>query len=113
MLVVDRFHFNGHVCCNVFNGNMHRFLDEDRIVSAEVVNAIIEKGTSHIAYLKGDNVIPFMKVQFAQVNATAVVRDRIKRSDLEDEDLLALLRKFFKCRCSLCTGRGNVSDPEA
>lgn len=82
---------------------MHRFLDEDRSVSAEVINAIIEKGTSHIAYLKGDNVVPSMKVLFAQINGTAVVRDRTELGDLEDVDLLPLFRKYFKCCCSLCT----------
>lgn len=110
MLVVDRFHFNGHGCCNVFNGNMHPFLDEDRSVSAEVINAIIEKGTSHIAYLKGENVIPFMKILFSQINATAVVRDRTGRTDLEDCDLLHLFRQYFTCCCLVCTRNGIVSE---
>lgn len=53
MFVVDRFHFTGHITSNLFNGDMHRFLDEDTSVAAEIINAIIDKDTSHITYLKG------------------------------------------------------------
>lgn len=82
--MIDRFHFSGHICCNTFNGNVHRILDSDRSVAAEVINSIIEKGTNHVAYLKGSNVIPFMKVLFGQINSVARVRDRLGRSDLQD-----------------------------
>lgn len=111
MLVVDRFHLSGHVCSNMFNGNMHRFLDTDRSLAAEVINAIIDKGTSHIAYLKGNNVIPFMKIVFAQINATALVRDHVQRDDLEDDDLIKLFRERCRCYCHLCTSTAVRSHP--
>lgn len=103
MLVVDRFHCNGHNCCKVYNGNVHRFMDGCRSVSTEVINVIIDKGRSHIAYLKSNNVIPFMKVLFSQMNATAKVRDYIVKKDLEDVDVLRRFRDRFTYYCSACT----------
>lgn len=76
MMVVDRFHYTGHTCFNVFNGNVHRTLDDDRSVAAEFINAVIDKATKHIAYLKGTNDIPFVKVFFAQMNLCTQVRDK-------------------------------------
>lgn len=87
MFVVDRFHFTGHTCSNIYNGNMHRELDSDRIVAVEIINAIIDKGTSHITYLDGTNLIPFMRVFFAHLNGSATIKDRLGKGDLEDVDI--------------------------
>lgn len=54
-LLVDRFHYTGHNCSNIFNGNQQNELDKDRSVAAEVINSIINKGTGHISYLDGNN----------------------------------------------------------
>lgn len=83
---------------------MHRILHLDRRVAAEVTNSITDKGTSHIAYMKGCNIIPFMKILFAQMNANALLRDRLGRGDLEDEDIVHRLAEQFKCSCTLCNG---------
>lgn len=112
MFVVDRFHFSGHNCSNIFNGSRHQQLDGDRSVAAEIINAIIDKGASHISYLDGRNVVPFMKVLFAQLNASARVRDYLGRADLEDEDILSLYRHSLKCTCPTCVrARSNGDDP--
>lgn len=103
--MVDRFHYTGHNCSNIFNGSMHPTLDDDRSVAAEVLNAVLNKGVSHIAYLKGINVIPFMQVLFAYVNATWQVRDTMKRDDLEDEEVMDMFRSMFRCTCHLCGDR--------
>lgn len=100
--MVDRFHYTGHTCYNAFNGSMHPMLDDDRTVAAEVLNAVLEKGSSHIAYLKGANVIPFMRVLFANMNATSHVRDSLLKDDLEDHDILELYRSTFDCICHIC-----------
>lgn len=103
MLVVDRFQYSGHTCCNIFNGNVHRSIDSDRSVAAEVINSIIARGTTHISYLNGSNVIPFMKILFAQMNASAQVRDRLGRGDLEEEEILQRYAEHFKCSFAICT----------
>lgn len=72
---MDLCHYNGHKCCNIYNGDLQRTLDADRSVSAEVINSVITKGASHINYLYVKNVTPFMKIVFEYVNATAVLRD--------------------------------------
>lgn len=82
MIVVDRFHFSGHEFCNISNGNLHHILENDRSVVAKVINSILDKGTTHIAYLKGSNAIPFMKVLFGQMNAYSCPWDRLSRADL-------------------------------
>lgn len=100
--MVERFHYRDHYCSNIFNSSLHPTLDDDRSVAAEVLNAVLNKGVSHIAYLKGINVIPFMRILFAYVNSTSQVRDSVKRDDLKDEDVMAMLRTMFPCNCHLC-----------
>lgn len=48
--VVDRFHYTGHNCCNIYNGELQKDLDQDRSVAAEVINSLINKGASDISY---------------------------------------------------------------
>lgn len=60
---------------SVYNRNMHRELDSDRSVAAEIINAISDKVTCHIMYLDGTNVIPFMRVLFSPLNASATIKD--------------------------------------
>lgn len=103
MLVVDIFQFSGNVWSNMFNGKIHRLLDTDISVAAEVINGIMDKVTSHIAYLKGNNLIPFMKIIFAEINAAALIRDYVQWDDLEDDNLIKLFRERFKCYCHMCT----------
>lgn len=108
MLMVDMFHFTGHTCSNILNANLHSILDDDRGVSAEVINAVIDKCISHINYLEGKNVVPFMKVLFGHLNDCAYVRERVGRGDLEDEDIGQMFRNIFLCPCELCeTSRSN------
>lgn len=94
---------------NVFNGDMHHFLDEGRSVAAGIINAIIDRGTSHITYLKGDNVIPFMKVLFGKINATEHIIDALMCKDLEDDDHQQRFRDRFKCHCDICLEELNIS----
>lgn len=107
MLTVDRFHVTGHTCSNFFNGNLYRILDDDRSVAAEVINAVIDKCTSHINYLDGRNVVSFMKVLFGHLNATAYAREKNGYGDLEDDDLCQLFRDMFVRPCNLCTAARN------
>lgn len=109
--MVDRFHYIGHTCSNMYNGDLQIILDEDRTVAAEVINSLIDNGTTHIAYLEGRNVIPFMKLLFAQVNGLAHVKDFLNRSDVEDEDLLQLYRRRFKCVCDFCVRESTDNVP--
>lgn len=102
MLVVDRFHFTGNNCENVFNENVHRLLDGDRSVAAEVINSVIDKCVSHIYYLRGNNVLPFMKILFSYLNSCEYKRGFIGRSDLEDEELGQLMRSRFTCNGDCC-----------
>lgn len=103
-LLVDRYnHCTGHNCSNVFNGDLHNDLDQDRSVAAEVIDSVINKGTNHIAYLDGKNVKPFMKGVFAYVNSAAAVRDKVRRDDLEDDDVEGLISDMYTCNCETCT----------
>lgn len=99
-MIVDRFHFMGQNCSNALNGNLHRILDDDRSVAAEVNNAIIDKCSRHISYLEGRNAVPFMKVLFAHLNAMAHIREHVRRDDLEDDEVGQLLREMFSCSCN-------------
>lgn len=111
--MVDRFHFTGHTCSNMYNGDLQKELDEDRSTAAETINAIIDKGTSHITYLDGSNVIPFMRVLFAHLNATAAVKDKIGKGDVEDIDMAEKYRHSFHCICTTCsTGVASVTSGE-
>lgn len=100
--MVDRFHFTGHTCSNSFNRTMQPGLDDERSNAAESLNYVIDKGASHIGYLKGSNVIHFMRMLFANINAVSHARDTFRRDDLEDEDIMAHVRSTFSCACHFC-----------
>lgn len=102
MFMVDRFHFTGHTCSNIYNGDLYKKLDLDRSTAAEIINAIIDKGTSHITYIDGTNVIPFMRVLFATRNETAMVKDITGKEDVEDMDVAQKYREQLKCLCASC-----------
>lgn len=109
MLMVDRFNFTDHTCSNMFNANLQSILDDDRSVSAEVINAVIDMCISHIGYLEGKDIVPFMKVLFGHLNASAYVRERVGRGELENEDIGQMFRTIFVCPCELCvTSRRNA-----
>lgn len=113
-LVVDRFHYTGHNCSNIFNADAHRSLDADRSVAAEVINSLIDNGVAHITFLEGRNVMPFMKAVFAYINAAAHIRDKLRRDDLEDEDILHQFRERFRCvsRCCVVIGDDGNDDSQ-
>lgn len=87
-------------------------MDDDRSVSAEVINSIINKGATHISYLDAANVKPFMKVVLAYVNASALVRDTIGKDDLEDEDVQKQISELYKCYCASCTEQHGPDEDE-
>lgn len=43
-----------------------------------------------------------MKVLFAHLNACSHIRDHLKRSDLEDDNVWELFRHLFSCSCDNC-----------
>lgn len=88
-LLVDRFQYNGHICSNALNRSMNPKLDYDCSVTVELLNAVLDKGTSNIANLKDSNVIPFMWALFANINATSHAKNLILNDDIEDEDVKA------------------------
>lgn len=100
--MVDRFHFTGHTCCDVYNGDLHRDLDGDRSVAAEVINSVINKGATNISYLDGFNVIPFLKV-LLECQRYGKTKDDVGRGDLEDEDVEGHVHTLFQCNCISCS----------
>lgn len=102
MFVVDRLHFTAHTCSNVFNGNVHRVLDAVRSAAAEVINSMIDKCVHHISYLKGDKILPFVKVLFGTINACAYVRGTNVKTYLEGVESETLLLSRFPYCCMDC-----------
>lgn len=45
---------------------------------------------------------PFMKVVFAYVNATAAVKDKVGRDDLEDDGIEGMITDLYRCNCNGC-----------
>lgn len=80
----------------MFNGSMHPKFDNYRTVSAEVLNEVLDKGASHIAYLKGANVIPSMRILYAYINAISHVRDSAIITHLEDEDIMQMVSSIVR-----------------
>lgn len=105
--IVDRLHYTGHTFCNIGNGDLQKDLDQDRSVAAEVINYLINKGSIHISYLDGANVIPFLKVKFAYVNAVAMTRDIVRKDDMEDENMAAHMQTLFECQFQDCASQIN------
>jgi len=57
---------------------------------------------THMRSLKGSNLIPFVRVQFARLNFSALFKSQFRRPEVEDEDLSEYLRSIYKCHCVLC-----------
>lgn len=60
-----------------------------------MVNSIINKGASPLAYLDGENVKPFMKAVLAYENTTDAVNDFTVRDELDDHENEKLSAEMF------------------
>jgi len=101
-IVIDRFHSKGDICTNYFDADSHIGLTNNKTSSAESFNARIGKSTHHIRFLKGTNLILFLRIRFALLNLCAHFKSTFHRTDIEDEDLAAFLRTIYDCKCYLC-----------
>jgi len=104
-IVIDRFHNTGHTCSKFFDADSYIGLNSHRSSTAESFNARISTSTHHMRFLKGDNLIPFLRIRFALLNLAAHFRSTFNRRDVEDEDLTGFLQTLYECKCYLCRCR--------
>jgi len=101
-IVIDRFQNKGHTCSKYFDADSYIGFAHSRSSSAESFNARIGKATHHMRYLKGTNLIPFLRIRFALLNLCAHFKGTFNRTDVEDDDLAEFLRNIYDCKCFLC-----------
>ena len=101
-LIVDRFHYKSHKCCAYFNPDSYRQYDNERTETAESINARIEKGLKTIRYMKGEKLMPFLRVRFSLLNICACFKQQFTRTDIEDEDMTVFFNAMLPCSCGLC-----------
>lgn len=103
LMVVDRFHFQGHSCSNQFNPNRYDLLRNQRSVAAEVMKAVIERSAGFIRYLRGENIRTYLRVMFAIHNFISIVKDDLNRSELPVVDFSILYNGRFCYDCAYCS----------
>lgn len=78
LLVVDRFHCQGHTCNNQFSPYIYKSFRGQRYVAAAVMNAVMDRSVSFLRYLNGDNIKPYLRALFAKHSFRPFVKDDMR-----------------------------------
>ena len=100
--IVDRFHYKGHTCCELYDAESYDCMDVDRTTTAESFNARLEKSVPYLRFVKAENLIPQLNIRFALLNIASRYRRRFRTDDLEDCDLWEFFRETVPCLCEGC-----------
>jgi hypothetical protein len=93
--VVDRCHFFNHKYGQYFDANEVPSVDKFGFSSAEAINSSLALGKGTLSFLSGDNYVCFLTARAVYLNVAAHAREKIGRSDLEDEPLAAHFRRML------------------
>lgn len=104
-VLVDRFHFKSHTCSPLFDPAAYPELLYERTSTAESINAILAQTRRHFRFLRGSNVILFLRARMAIINLTYYIRSTETISDIEDQNLVSFFDNFIPCCCGrpLCS----------
>ena len=102
-LLCDRFHYRTHTCPSVFDPDTFSTCDNLLTSGAEAINSRLATSRSHIRFLSGENLVPFLFVKILFLNLRANVRRTTKKKDIEDVDVFKYARNSVPCRCDRCT----------
>ncbi len=101
-LCCDRFHYRSHTCPSVFDPDSFRTLDEHRTSGAEATNARWATSRSHIRFLDGSNLIPFIIAKSIFINLRAHCKEKLNVWDVEDTDIAEFGRRVLPWKCIRC-----------
>jgi len=101
-IIVDRFHYKGHLCNARFDANRFPQLDGHRTSSAESFNSSIKRALFHVRFLQGANLVVYLNVFFALLNLQTALCEETGRRDIEDEDLQQFYNSTVRCTCFCC-----------
>lgn len=103
-LCCDRFHYKSHTSCGpYFDPDSYDHLRLDETSSAESINAQWATSRSHIRFLSGDNIVPFITVRAMFLNVKAYMREYHRTQDIDEYHLPDFIRDKFPCRCIGCS----------
>lgn len=98
----DRSHYTSHKCSVVFDPDSYPLCDSLKASGAEAINRAWSVSRSHIRFLEGENLIPFLYARAFLINARAHIRDRSKSVDVEDQNLIEHVNRLLPCERSWC-----------
>lgn len=100
-LIVDRFHFKGHSCCNQYNPDLHKTLVNQLSCAAVIMNAVLDKSSSFIRYMKGQKRRQYLRIMFALKFFPSILKDQLNRYELPIVDKTKFFNQRFPCEYSL------------
>lgn len=101
--IVERFHFQGHSCCNYCNPYRYTMLRNQRSVAFEVMNTVLHRSAGFIRYIRGDNIATYLRIMFALHNFTSMLKDRLNRRELPILNYGDLFNEHYSgCNCEYC-----------
>ena len=105
-VLINRFHFKSHICETVFDPTAYPLLDFGRTSTAESINALLAEKRKHVRFLRGSNLIPFLRARMAIVNIMSYLRSTTALNDIEDQDLISFFDSLIICSCGgpTCSG---------
>lgn len=98
-VLIDRFHFKSHICATVFDPTAYPRLDYERTSTAESINAVLAETRKHVRFLRGSNLIPFLRARMAILNIISYLRSTRTLHDIEDQDLIGFFDSLITCSC--------------
>lgn len=102
-VLMDRFHYRSHRCCSLFDPDTFQFCDTLLTSGAEALNRRLAASRTHIRYLSGENLIPFLYVRTLFLNLRARLRQDSNKDDIEDSDIQLYFNEIVPCTCARCT----------
>ena len=79
----DRFHNKSHTCSSAFDPDSYPAFENHKTSGAESMNSRWATSRTHIRFLNGENLIPFITANATFLNIRAMYRDIKKTKDVE------------------------------
>jgi len=105
LIVCDRFHYRQHACKSVHDPDSYPSCKHHASSGAESVNNLFSFSGSHIRFLRGANLVPFLSARAVFLNIRAKIRaQKVKnKTDIDETEFRTFIDTRFTCECSGCS----------
>lgn len=81
----DRFHYLSNTCSSAFDPDSYKVLDNSKTSSAEANNKMWKLSWTHVRFLNGYNLVPFLYCRALFIYLRAHLKDDGKSGDVEEK----------------------------